>query len=187
MTAVVLATAGYDHKIRFWEASSRVCTRTVRYPDSQVNCLAISDDKLFLAAGGNPHVRVFDVAHTQTSAPVAEFSHAGNATACGFCRDRSWLFSSSEDGTVKIWDLRAPPRCKTTFACTDGKGDAVACHSACLRRGGDEIVSGDDSGRVRVWDVVADKCRETLRPADDVPVRAVACANDGSFLSLIHI
>ena len=106
MTAVVLATAGYDHKIRFWEASSRVCTRTVRYPDSQVNCLAISDDKLFLAAGGNPHVRVFDVAHTQTSAPVAEFSHAGNATAC-FCRDRSWLFSS-EDGTVKIW---IPSRC----------------------------------------------------------------------------
>jgi G protein beta subunit-like protein len=36
---------------------------------------------------------------------------------------------------------------------------------------------------VRVWDVVADKCRETLRPADDVPVRAVACANDGSFLA----
>ena len=57
MTAVVLATAGYDHKIRFWEASSRVCTRTVRYPDSHVNCLAISQDKLYLAAGGNPHVR----------------------------------------------------------------------------------------------------------------------------------
>ena len=81
------------------------------------------------------------------------------------------------------FESSAPPRCKTTFACTDGKGDAVACHSACLRRGGDEIVSGDDSGRVRVWDVVADKCRETLRPADDVPVRAVACANDGSFLA----
>jgi G protein beta subunit-like protein len=183
MTAVVLATAGYDHKIRFWEASSRVCTRTVRYPDSQVNCLAISDDKLFLAAGGNPHVRVFDVAHAQTSAPVAEFSHAGNATSCGFCRDRSWLFSSSEDGTVKVWDLRAPPNCKKTFACTNEKGESVAVNSACLRKGGDEIISGDDSGAVRVWDVTADRCRETLRPTDGAPIRAVACATDGSFLA----
>ncbi len=55
MAAVVLATAGYDHKIRFWEASSRVCTRIVRHPDSQVNCLAIAHDKFYLAAGGNPH------------------------------------------------------------------------------------------------------------------------------------
>ena len=58
MAAVVLATAGYDHKIRFWEASSRVCTRTIRYPDSQVNCLAISHDKLYIAAGGHPHVEL---------------------------------------------------------------------------------------------------------------------------------
>lgn len=35
-SAVILATAGYDHKIRFWEAPTGVCSRSLRYPDSQV-------------------------------------------------------------------------------------------------------------------------------------------------------
>jgi hypothetical protein len=33
--SVILATAGYDHKIRFWEAPSGICTRILKYPDSQ--------------------------------------------------------------------------------------------------------------------------------------------------------
>jgi len=31
---VVLATAGYDHTVRFWQAHSGVCTRTVQHQDS---------------------------------------------------------------------------------------------------------------------------------------------------------
>ncbi len=34
MAGVVLATAGYDHTIRFWEAASGTCNRTVKYADS---------------------------------------------------------------------------------------------------------------------------------------------------------
>ena len=38
---VILATAGYDHTIKFWSAHTGVCTRTLQHPDSQVNSLAI--------------------------------------------------------------------------------------------------------------------------------------------------
>jgi hypothetical protein len=31
---VILATAGYDHAIRFWQAHSGICFRTVQHPDS---------------------------------------------------------------------------------------------------------------------------------------------------------
>ena len=34
--SVVLATAGYDHTLRFWEATSGICYRTLPYQDSQV-------------------------------------------------------------------------------------------------------------------------------------------------------
>jgi len=34
--------------------------------------------------------------------------HVGNVTAVGFQKDCKWLYSGSEDGTVKIWDMRAP-------------------------------------------------------------------------------
>ena len=33
---VILATAGYDHTIKFWAAHTGVCTRTHQHPDSQV-------------------------------------------------------------------------------------------------------------------------------------------------------
>lgn len=32
--SVILATASYDHTIRFWEAKSGRCYRTIQYPDS---------------------------------------------------------------------------------------------------------------------------------------------------------
>lgn len=32
--AVILVTAGYDHTIRFWDALSGVCIRTIQHPDS---------------------------------------------------------------------------------------------------------------------------------------------------------
>ncbi len=33
-------------------------------------------------------------------------SHSNNVTAVGFQCDGKWMYSGSEDGTVKIWDLR---------------------------------------------------------------------------------
>jgi G protein beta subunit-like protein len=59
--SVILVTAGYDHTIRFWEALSGICSRTIQHADSQVNRLSISPDKRYLAAAGNQHVRLYDV------------------------------------------------------------------------------------------------------------------------------
>ena len=56
--SVVLATAGYDHKICFWEAPSGRCNRVIKFSDSQVNRLEISPDKQFIAAAGNPVIRL---------------------------------------------------------------------------------------------------------------------------------
>lgn len=39
---VILATAGYDHTIRFWQARSGICHRTVQHPDSvSLSCVAL--------------------------------------------------------------------------------------------------------------------------------------------------
>lgn len=37
----------------------------------QVNCLQITPDKLFIAAGGNPHIRLFEVAGNANPNPVS--------------------------------------------------------------------------------------------------------------------
>ena len=59
MSGVLLATAGYDHTIRFWEAPSGICYKTMQHPDSQVNKLEITPDKHYIAAAGNPSLRIF--------------------------------------------------------------------------------------------------------------------------------
>ena len=34
--------------------------------------------------------------------------HTGNVVACGFQRDAKWMYTGSEDGSIKVWDLRSP-------------------------------------------------------------------------------
>ena len=102
---MLLATAGYDHTIKLWEAPSGICHKTLPHPESQVNKLEITPDKQGLAAAGNPSLRLFDLA---TGSAVSYEGHTNNITAIGFHRDGKWLFTGSEDGTIKIWDVRAP-------------------------------------------------------------------------------
>ncbi len=89
------------------QATSGICYRTLQYADSQVNKLEITPDKQYLAAAGNPAIRLFEV-NTSNPQPITTFEgHTNNVTAVGFERDGRWMYSGSEDGTVKIWDLRA--------------------------------------------------------------------------------
>ncbi|KAK1372709.1 hypothetical protein POM88_028902 [Heracleum sosnowskyi] len=122
--SVILATASYDHTIRFWEAKSGQCYRTIQCPKSvnwivkivsffsfivvvvfEVNRLEITPDKWYLAAARNPHILLFDV-NSNSPQPVMSYdSHTNNVMAVGFQCDGNWMYSGSEDGTVRIWDL----------------------------------------------------------------------------------
>lgn len=126
MSQVILATAGYDHNIRFWEATSGICYRTLQFAESQVNKLEITSNKQFLAAAGNPQIRLFEVNSNNPQAVANYDGHTGNVTAIGFQKDSKWMFSGSEDGTVKIWDLRAPG-CQREYA-SRGAVNTVVLH-----------------------------------------------------------
>lgn len=51
-TKVVLATAGYDHTIRFWDVLRGVTVHSLQHAESQVNAMAVSRDKRTLAVAG---------------------------------------------------------------------------------------------------------------------------------------
>lgn len=173
--SVVLATAGYDHTVRFWEATSGICYRTLQYADSQVNKLEITPDKQYLAAAGNPHIRLFEVT-TNNPQPVLSFDgHTGNVTAVGFERDSKWLFSGSEDGTVKLWDVRAQ-------GCQREYESRAAVNTVVLHPNQNELLSGDQNGNIRVWDLTANACSCELVPEVGTAVRSLSCAQDGSMV-----
>lgn len=163
-------TGGYDHKIRFWEATSGVCAKTLLFGESQVNCIQISPDKSLLAAGGNPQIQIFDVNSTEDKAILSYDGHTNNVTHVGFQKDLKWLFSSSEDGTVKIWDPRANSSTRS-YDC------GAAVNSVALSPNQAELITGDQNGCIRVWDLEADKCREEHIPLVDVALRSISIAS----------
>ena len=119
---------GYDHAIKFWEAPSGICQRTLQHPESQVNKLEITPDKQQIAAAGNPSLRLFDIA---TGSATSYDGHTNNVTAIGFQKDGKWFFTGSEDGTIKIVTavLRMHQRC---VHCT-----AAALQGRCRLAAGD--------------------------------------------------
>lgn len=201
MAGVVLATAGYDHTIRFWEAASGTCNRTVKYPDSvrarayprvrywltvcayltlslsfslqQVNCLQIAPDKRYIAAAGNPHIRLFEINSNNPNHVTSYDGHTGNVTCVGFQRHSKWMYSCSDDGTIKIWDLRAP-------GCQRNYDAGVPLNSVVLHPNQAELLVGDQNGAIRTYDLTANAMSVKLTPGGEAGIRSVDVVRDGS-------
>lgn len=173
--SVLLASAGYDHTIRFWEALTGVCSRTIQHSDSQVNSLEITSDKRFLAAAGYLQVRLYDIRTTNPN-PVTSFEgHTSNVTSIAFQSDNKWMVSSSEDGTVKVWDVRTP-------SVQRNYKHKCPVNEVVIHPNQGELISCGQDGTVRVWDLGENRCTHELVPEDDVPVQSVSVASDGSML-----
>eukprot|EP00958_Prasinococcus_capsulatus_P014833 scaffold1562_cov323-Prasinococcus_capsulatus_cf.AAC.7 len=115
--SVVLATAGYDHTVRFWDALNGVCYRTIPYPDSQVRirraraverrqlppldapCGAL----LHVHAGASPPRAAGEQAGDRAEQgvprgggqPAHQAAHTSNVTAIGFNAEGKWMFSGA--------------------------------------------------------------------------------------------
>lgn len=176
---VVLATAGYGEHINFWDVSTGTSTRSVNFGDSQVNVLAVSPDKLHLVAGGNPKIRMFETS-TNNPNPVTEFEgHTSNVTAVGFQNNSRWVYSGSEDGTIKIFDTRSAGVQRNY----ENK-DKAGINSVALHPNQAQLISADQTGTVRVWDLIMDKCVAQSKPeTDDIAMRSVSVASNGSMVA----
>lgn len=82
--------------------------------------------------------------------------HTANVTALGFSRSGDWMYTGSEDETVKIWDIRAGPDQQRNF------NVQKAINTVALHPNQIDLFSGDQCGRVIRWDLRANACREHL-------------------------
>ncbi|RMZ85810.1 hypothetical protein DV737_g506, partial [Chaetothyriales sp. CBS 132003] len=174
--SVILCTAGYDHTIRFWEALSGICSRTIQHPDSQVNRLCITPDKKYLAAAGRHVVRLYDIKSSNPNAIMTFEGHSGNITGVAFHCEGKWMVTSSEDGTVRVWDTRTGS-IQRSYSHEHPVNDVV------IHPNQGELVSCDRGGVIMIWDLGDDRCTHQLIPDDDVPLSSVSIASDGSLLA----
>ncbi|KAG5366985.1 Target of rapamycin complex subunit LST8 [Yarrowia sp. B02] len=173
--SVILCSSSYDNTIKFWEALSGICSRTIQHPDSQVNRLAITPDKRYLAAAGGNTVRLYDIRSNNPKAVMTFEGHTGNVTALAFQYDGKWMVTSSEDGTVKVWDMR-------TATVQRNYKHRCPVNDVVIHPNQGEIISCDQEGNIRIWDLGENTCTHQLIPEEDVPVRSVSVASDGSML-----
>lgn len=61
----------------------------------------------------------------------------------GFQKDAKWMYTGSEDGAIKIWDLRAP-------SCQRNYDVMSAVTTVALHPNQAELISGDVDGKIKV-------------------------------------
>ncbi|WEW55713.1 TOR complex subunit lst8 [Emydomyces testavorans] len=173
--SVILCTAGYDHTIRFWEALSGICSRTIQHPTSQVNRLCITPDKRYIAAAGHHSVNLYDIKSNIPDSVMKFEGHTNNVTGVAFHCEGKWMVTSSEDGTVKVWETRSGSL-QRNYNHKSPVNDVV------IHPNQGELISCDYSGTIRVWDLGENRCSHQLIPEEDVSVASVSVASDGSLL-----
>ena len=85
------------------------------------------------------------------------------------------MVTSSEDGTVKVWDTR-------TGSLQRNYMHRAPVNDVVIHPNQGELISGDQAGMVRVWDLGESVCTHQLIPAEDTSVLSVSVASDGSLL-----
>ncbi|XP_071948073.1 target of rapamycin complex subunit lst8-like [Antedon mediterranea] len=177
---VILATAGYDHTIRFWQAHSGICHRTVQHPDSQVNNLEITPDRTMLAAAGYQHIRMYDINSAETSPVINYEGISKNVTAVGFHEDGRWMYTGGEDCTAKIWDIRSRNlQCQRIFQVN------AAVNCVCLHPNQGDLFVGDQSGAVHIWDLRTDH-NEQLIPEADASIQSISIDAEASYMAAVN-
>lgn len=140
-----------------------------------MNCLEITADKRTMAAAGNPHIRLYDIASNNPSPVLTYDTHGSNVTALGFQKEGKWMFTGSEDGLIRLWDMRAQ-------GCQREYESRAAVTTVVLHPEQGELISGDAHGNIRVWDLDAGACSCELVPELNVAVRSLTVAVDSSLL-----
>lgn len=124
-------------------------------------------------------IHVYDINSSMDTPSHTLEGHTNNVMAIGFQRDGKWLYSGSEDGCIKIWDLTSFV-CKRTYNCVNGV-NALTLHANQA-----ELISGDNSGKLKIWDLEADCCTEEVSTSD-LAIRSVTISVPKPELSLIIV
>jgi G protein beta subunit-like protein len=192
---VIFATGGYDHTIRFWSPCNGQTVRIVQHPDSQVNAMAISHDRKFLAAAGYQHIRIYDIPGSANPNPVMAFEGVSkNVTAVGYSEEGQWMFTGGEDGSARLWDVRS--RAQQSQRALHTK-PAVPVNTVALHPNQSELFVGTQNGKIYKWDLrttppAAGKSADNKSNKDDafvvdkdVSINNLSIDPDGSYLSAV--
>ena len=88
--------------------------------------------------------------------PFISIGHTDSVNTIDITPNGQYIVSSSEDGTIKVWDIKYGT-CLRTFT-----RDIYAHIMFSIAADGKHLVTGDWGGTIKIWDIVSGKCLKTL-------------------------
>lgn len=174
----ILATAGDDYQVKLWNAQTGACLQILQGHSNTINAIAFSPTSNLLAScGQDATIRLWAVnccsetqAKTQDAACVGILQgHQGRVWSIAFSPDGQTIVSGSEDGTLKLWDVRTGA-CLKTWTGHDHWVKSVA-YSA----DGVWIASGSFDGAVKVWQAATGTCYHTWQNHQNTVTAVAFC------------
>lgn len=143
---------------------------------SSVSAVAFSSDGTFLASGGGPYVRTWNVA---TMRLIGTGSHS-SVTCVALSKDNKTLVSGSSGGSLHVWDVSKdePPKLRHRIQAATTTIYGVTCHPD-----NKLVACACYDNLIRVYDVSGEKHKDVATVnGHSKPVRSIAFAPDGKTL-----
>ncbi len=144
----LLAAAGRDKQIRFWDLTTRQPEGPVLSGhEDWINALAFQPGGHLLASASADHsIRLWDMA-TGLPADVPTMQHDDEVWALAFTPDGKTLISGAADGTIRLWDAASG----TMITELDAHEDIV--FDLAVMPDGRHFVSASADQTLRLWDM----------------------------------
>jgi len=151
-----LFTGTYE-SIKQWDVAGKKLTATLKVRSGYAKCLAISADGKTLIAG---HYQGITAWNTETHKRLFTLKgHRGYVTDIAFSPNEELLASSSEDGSIRLWNIGSDRKETGRFEGHDHpvNGIAFSPDGKTLASAGGDVTRVTKKGEVILWNVADQK------------------------------
>jgi len=166
-----------DRSWAFHEMDSGRTLKTVKNLPAAYRCLCLHPDGMILGGGGTDgQTHIWDMRGQELKASLA--GHTAPITCVAFSENGYYLATSSEDSTVRLWDLRKS-LCFQTIRVSE---DNAPANCVTFDYSGNYVAVGGPTLSVHYFEARANTTPVTTLSGHDGPITSVAFGPSASFL-----
>lgn len=153
--------------IRVWDLESGICLHVLNTHTEGIKFVAVTPDGKRALSAGWDALRVWDLENGRCLHVIK--GHMGSLSEVSIIANGSRAVSVDKQDTLRVWDLEKGMDVQTNEATPN---------TASWMPGGRFILSGDEDGALRKWEIETGECLDELK-GHSIPVTAVSMTPDG--------